>query len=307
MIQSTHKQVRDTINMYLRNKVSFTYTLQNETISVQSEMGSYSTRNSDYTIPEINFIKAVKQHVKKNGLAEPFRHKYQGGKRSKQIMYFKYNSKLKPGASFSDCVNIDISAAYWETAYRFGLLTKQLYDQGMTYEKAILAGMKEKKIYEKSRTGEIIRKQVRLAAIGSLAKKQRVYQYDGKTKKQTLIEVKRSDETEFVWDAICDHVGSVLSDIAKKCGSDFIFFWVDGIYVKKSSEKLVCDLFKKHGYKYKINKIKGIEVDQRNIHVKLIQPEIKKVDGKEKIKESKPFPFRNQNVSKEFQGYNTDL
>lgn len=307
MIPSTHQQVRDTINLYLKNRVSFRFIVQNDTISVESKSGSYTTRNADYTIPEINFIKAVKQHIKKNNLAEPFRDQYAGGKKSKHIMYFRYHPKLKPGMKFTDVVNIDITAAYWETAWQFGLLREDLYKHGKTYEKAVKQGLKEKTIWQQSREGKIIRKQVRLAAIGSLAKKQRIYEYNGETKKQKLVEVRRSDATEFLWDAICDHVGTVLMDIAKACGDDFIFFWVDGIYVKKGSEKKVCSMFKKYGYDYKINKISAIEVDARNIHVKLDPPEIKIVNGKQVVKESKPFPFRNNKIAGEFQGYNTDL
>lgn len=273
---ATHQQVRKAVATYIKHKKPFTYIIQNQTITVDCKYGSYTTRNTDYTIDDINFIKEVKQTIVKNGL----HHQYIG-ERTKKVMYFKYSSQIRPGDDFRDCINIDLSAAYWETAYMLGLLSKDTYKRGFK-----------------------VSKQVRLAAIGSLAKKKRVYEFDGR--KQRLLDITRS-ETEFLWDVICDRVGDLLCRVADKCGDDFIFFWVDGIYVKKRSAKKVERLFNNAGYGFKSNPIKAVSVTKRNIFVHLINPEKKTKNGETIIKDVKSFPFRNKKISRQFKGYNRNL
>lgn len=262
MLPATHDQVRSCIRQYMKHGVPFRYEIQNETISIKSPCGSYTSRGGDYTIDEINFIKKVKQHVIKNEIHLGF------NRPKKKIAYFLYGKSLKPGAVFLDCVNIDLTAAYWTTAYRLGIITPQIYKEGNRH-----------------------RKQIRLSAIGSLAKKKRVYEFDGK--KQVSKHIFRSP-TDHLWDVICQEVGSVLIKSAIKCKNDFLFFWVDGIYIKGSRVKEVESMFSIHGYESKSNKIKKIEVTDRNILV----------DTGEKIK---PFVFRSTMISRKFLGYNSDL
>ncbi len=263
MINATHEQVRKTLLMYRRFKVPYTFEVQNETISVKSPAGSYSTINKSYSIEEINFIKKVKQCIVKNGIHHNFE------KPDSKVMYFKYGKCLKPGEVIKDCINIDLTGAYWQTAYMLDMIPPDIYKEGLN-----------------------IKKQVRLAAIGSLAKKKRVYTFDGvKLVDKTI----SRSETEHLWDVICHHVGSLLMKVAKECGSDFIFFWVDGIYVRKKSAARVEKMFKSAGYEFKTAGIKKISVTTRNMFV----------DVNENTR--KPFVFRSKLVSKDFLGYNSDL
>lgn len=266
MIQASHESIRKTIGWYIKNKVPFKYEIQNETLSIQSKVGSYTTRSSSYSIDEINFIKEVKRYVIKNDLAAPYRKRGHP-----KVVYFSYSNKIKPGQKITDVVNIDLNGAYWETAYKLNLISDFLYEKGLE-----------------------VRKQVRLATIGSLAKKKRVYEFDGV--KQKKVEIKRSEETEILWDVICNQVGNLLLNTSKACKNDFIFFWVDGIYVKKSALKTVEKMFKSAGYNYKINKIEYISITEKNIFVKV--PESEK---------EKPFPYRSSKIAKEFKGYNSDI
>lgn len=263
---------------YKKRHIPYTVEIQNETFTVRSKRGHYTTRDSTYSIEEINFIKDVKNYIIKNQLYLEHRQT-----NVKKVMYFKYNRKLKPGNVYHNVINIDLTSAYWETAKMLGLLSDELYLRGQS-----------------------IRKQVRLAAIGSLAKKRRVYKYDGK--KVSLVEQKRNELTEFLWDVICDRVGSLLLATAKGVGGKFIFFWVDGIYVEKGAEGLVKKYFNSAGYECKITKLKSIEVADKNIFVHLIDPEIHNLPKGRVEKFSKPFPFRNSKKKEnKFKGYNRDL
>ena len=260
-IQSTIEQIIAVRKQWRQLNVPYTVIRQNETATIKSKMGSYTTRNTSYSAAEISFIKAVKQYIIKNQLFEPYKHS-----NVKKPVYFKYG-RLKIGENINNVVNIDITSAYWETAYQLGLLSDKLYEQG-----------KEPPVYEtrKGPRGEYqvltagTRKQVRLAAIGSLAKKIRTYEYDGQ--KLKALPVKHQEQTEILWDVICSKVGELLCKVARACGKDFIFFWVDGIYIKKGSEKKVCKMFKDAGYDYKINPIKSISVREKNLFVNLNEP-----------------------------------
>lgn len=263
--------------MYLKHKIPFEFEVQNDTMSIKSGMGSYTTRYKNYTIEEINFIKAVKHYIIKNELQLKY-----AGRKNNPVMYFKYNKTLKPGQVFDKCVNIDLTSAYWETANMLGLLSKELYLQGKQ-----------------------VRKQVRLAAIGSLAKKKRVYVFDGV--KQKLKYIQRNENTEFLWDIICDHVANVLLATAEAVGHKFIFFWVDGIYVQKGAEGLVEKFFSHAGFGYKTNGLQKIEILNKNIYVYPKEPIVEIKDGKETTRHHKPFPFRNKKISKTFKGANRDL
>ncbi len=200
----------------------------------------------------------------------------------KKVLYFKYNPRLKPGDTVNDCINIDIDSAYWNTAHYFNLISDDIYNRGLQH-----------------------RKQVRLSAIGSLAKKKRVYQYDGI--KQRLVNIQKNENTFFLWDLICDHIGEVMGNIQKQCKNDFIFFWVDGIYVKKGAQKKVESLLKKEGFNCKSERLKSIEITERNTFVHLINPKKRIKDKKETEVWSLPFPFRNKSISTQFSGYNRDL
>ncbi len=262
MLPATHSQVRSCINQYIKLGIPFIYEIQNETITVKSPAGSYNSRGGDYSIDEVNFIKKVKQYIVKNNIHFDY------DKPGKDVPYFLYGKNLKQGSVFDSCINIDLTAAYWTTAYKLGMITSQLYKEGNKH-----------------------RKQVRLSAIGALAKKKRVYEFDGKT--QTSKTIHRS-ETEHLWDVICMEVGKVLIKASIKCKEDFLFFWVDGIYIRGKSAATVESIFGNMGYKFKTKKINKIEVTERNLLVH--------ADGK-----IKPFVFRTSMISKKFLGYNTDL
>lgn len=272
MIKSTHQQVIDTIEWYIKRKVPFEYELQNETITIRSKIGSYTTTTFEYTTDELNFIKAVKRNIIDNGIYELYKHLYRSKASQNRIKYYLHSPKLKPGAVFTNCFNVDLDSAYWETAYKYNLLSDKIYQEGLT-----------------------VRKQVRLTAIGSLAKKTRRYSFDGT--RQIKLEPKRSEQTEMLWSLICDHVGKLLCSVAKECGKDFLFFWVDGIYVLPGAEKKAKQLFKKAGYNSDIALCEKIEVTDRVILVTCKdKTKTKIMNGQEIQRDTWPFPLRKEEI-----------
>jgi hypothetical protein len=281
-IRRSKEKIAYLVKWHKKRNIPYTLEIQNETVVFKTKEMTCSSLSYSYSIEEINFIKAVKRYIAKNESIEKYRDKYTMPGINSKVKYFYYSPSLKPGKIIDDVVNIDLSSAYWETANKFGLLSKELYSQGLK-----------------------VRKQVRLATIGSLAKKKRIYQFNGK--KVSLLDKRRSEQTEFLWPAICDHVGKLLMKTAKECGKDFIFFWVDGIYVRKAAVKKVCKMFKQAGYDYKINPLKAVSVTQKNLYVHLLESEQIEKDGEKTSKDVKSFPFRPKQKAEAFKGYNSDL
>lgn len=289
MREITNRQVLNTMRTYIRNNAVYTFSKQNETLILQSPWGDISTRHKHYRIQDLNFISRVRREIIKDETYLPW-----AGKVLPKPVYNKY-ADLKMGEVFNDVVNIDISSAYWETAWKLGLLREETYLAGN--EPAQYEERTGKKGTYKVVVGGMT-KQVRLAAIGSLAKKVLTYTYDGIN--QPVKEIKHQEHTEILWDAICCHVGDLLVKVAKACGPDFIFFWVDGIYIKRSSAKVVEKMFKQAGYQYKINPLKKIEVhydkaaDIASLRIYTPEPEKIMVDGVETLKYYKKFAYRRQ-------------
>lgn len=283
MMKASHDQIINTIDWYIKRRIPFDYELQNETITIRSKFGSYTTANFEYTIDELNFIKKVKHSIISNGLYEMYKGRYQSERSIKGIKYYMHSRKLRPDDVFTNIMNVDLDSAYWETAYKYNLLSEEIYREGLK-----------------------VRKQVRLTAIGSLAKKTRRYKFDGK--KQKKLDPKRSEFTEMLWSLICDHIGKLITSVVKECEKDFVFFWVDGIYVRPGAEKKVQRLFKKAGYNSDIALCETVQITHRHIWVTCIEKKkIKIIDGKEMEIDTWPFPFRKEEIQREMAGYNIDL
>lgn len=124
-------------------------------------------------------------------------------------------------------------------------------------------------------------KETRLAAIGSLARRQRIYTFDGE---KEILKRHRSKDTEHIWDYICFRIGRIMREAEKAAGKDFLFFWVDACFVRsKAARDRVAKVYKKHGYDFTEIDISSIEVVDDKIHVTKRKKVVKKKHRK--------FPF----------------
>ncbi len=126
------------------------YTFKNSGSSyyAESEAGKYYSVNRAITKREIGFIHSVKQYIKKNDIHKTIKPLLSEGRYSR-IQYFKYSKKLKNEDTIFE---VDIDKAYWNMAYRLGIINQEIYEKGLTISKV-----------------------ARLATLGSLAKKTFVY------------------------------------------------------------------------------------------------------------------------------------
>lgn len=271
-------------NFLIKHKIPFLLYQTNESLLLESKLGRYTNLESKFPAKEIWFIGAVKKYIVDNELYKKVKNNFRRKDSKSKIKYFSYNRKYKPGDVFEDCYEVDMKQAYFETAYKMkpALIPDHLY----------------KRATNPDAPDKPISKRVRLAAIGSLARTRRRVRFDGT--KQIQLKPERQKKTEFLWDTICYRVGKIMSKMAKQAGDDFIFFWVDALFVKESALKRVTEMMKKAGYNYSVTKVKKITFREKDI---LVDGKVKRVKDRATKrwvnKNERPFPYAGALTEKE--------
>lgn len=193
------------------------------------------------TPKELGFLNKVRGYVKKNNIVLNFPNQYF----EYDVQYMDSSLKLK-GKRFTDVIEVDIDQAYWDTAYQLGILSKELYELG---------------------SSDQISKRARMVCLGSFAKK--TYHYEFRGNQLINSSVEKSNDTENIWYTICKRVSDVMLEIKNTIGEDYIFFWVDGIYMVNNPEsvKKAVEIAKKYNYQVKTNMIDLIEGMDRHLMV----------------------------------------
>lgn len=255
---------RDDFNLlkkrYKENGIPFEIHYNNMSAKLVDKFGFKHYTGDDISYKHMGFIRKVKCHVErqiKSGKLVP------DLSIKEKANYFDIGRlRKKP---IKDCIEIDLDSAYWETAYKLGIISKQLYEEPKKME-ADLESRKHllsKNEYEKEK--KTIKK-IRLMSLGVLAKKTTIYDFDGITMKRRPGGPIVNKETEYFWNKICSHVSTVMTTISADIpSSDYLFYWVDAIFVRKRSASRVCELMKEMGYKYKIKPIKEVRYTDTQI------------------------------------------
>lgn len=239
------------VKFFLKYKIPFKKVSTNERVVVHAEgrWGSWMNNDSSFPAAELNFIKQVKSHIVANNTFKKVRNYFKDEQRIKKIKYFFYNKKRQPGDRFEEVYEIDLKNAYWDTAYNLPkdgtkLFSNEIYAKGLT-----------------------VSKKSRLAAIGSLARVKRITEFDG-TDQKTLPD-ERSIETEFLWHTICNKIGKTMAKGSKMTKDEFLFFWVDAMFVKsKEAKDEIEKYFKSLGYQYSVYKCEWVSFQDKHIIVK---------------------------------------
>lgn len=200
-------------------------------------------KRKDLTPRELGFIRRVKNYVIKNEIHCKFTEIYMPS----DVKYVWVN-RQEPNTVMDDVLEIDIDEAYWQTAYLLGVIPEGLYNEG------------------RKENGQIS-KVARLVALGSLAKKTSLYEFKGN--KIVKRKVERMELTENVWYTICKRVSDVMGEAMMAAGKDFLFYWVDGIYMRNTPEAMsrVAKVFTDWGYQWKVRPIQKIEFEVKGFKV----------------------------------------
>lgn len=154
-----------------------------------------------------------------------------------------YNNKPRMTNYNADRVlNLDISGAYAAALMVNGLISEKTF------------------LYLKS-----LRKTERLVSVGMLAKGYTEFTYE----KGKCINVKaHREKTAQIFFYLIQEINYVMTDIQFFLGSDFIFYWVDGVFFKYSTpnSKIVDveNILKQSGYHYKYEDCKDFKYEVEN-------------------------------------------
>ena len=228
-IEDTIESLRENKLKHTIAKTSLTTTLNFKNLIFKQTKGGLIKNN------ELYFIKKVKDHVLKNSAGVYCN-------RSK-IKYVKEGQITKNRWYSSQIWEIDLNAAYWNFAYKFNYIDKDLY----------LKGKKVSKL-------------CRLVSLGNLAKVTTILNFNGMEYEfQNQI---KSEDTEGVFFSVSlktDEVMNICRTIADK---NFLFYWVDAIFLKSEKTKNeIIDYLKSQDIEFKIKKIDKIYKDNLNIQV----------------------------------------
>lgn len=300
IIRVSHKVLEQKVKFFLQHKIPFIKSSTNQRTVIRTEgWGEWQNKESNFPAKELHFIKSVKDFVIKNKTFAKVRNYFKKEGSNKKIKYFYYNKKVLPGEVFNEAYEVDIKNAYWDTSYfHYNLFSEEIYQKGLT-----------------------VSKKSRLAAIGSLAKTVTVIQFDGKEEKE--LDPIKSTDTEFLWNTICHRISKTMIKGSKLAKDDFLFFWVDALFVKdKQSAKNIQAFFKKHGYQSTIAKCEWIKFNAGGLTVKCTekgkwinkvreetvirngQKFIKTIRTKE-WKDERPFPYGNAISDKDISNINS--
>lgn len=179
---------------------------------------------------QLFFVSKIKRYILKNNLHKKIRAKYN---KQENIKYFAHNRNIAEGEFFDDCYSVDIDKAYWTCAYHLGYVDTRLYKEGLKIDK-----------------------RVRLAALGTFAKRKYTYVFDGKKEKLKNI-VEPLYPHVFLNCAWMTY--KLMNGCKRQIGDDFLFYWTDGIYCKNEGAAEICmDYLGRKGYDGKVEYIERI-------------------------------------------------
>ena len=187
-------------------------------ISVNKKTYFYSD-NDKIDSKYLNFIKQVKREVCDNAERLNIKHC--------KPQYFAFNLPHQKKTVIKNAVEIDINGAYWQTAYNFGLITNETYEQGL-----------------------LMPKKIRLMAFGSAATLKDVFVFDGENYSDSYNEFNQYGRNAFF--AVANHVSIVMREALEMIPGVFSLFWVDAIFVHSMYQDFITRSLESAGYEYKI-------------------------------------------------------
>jgi len=229
------KHIKSITQLLIDQKQSFTVHDGTYTTSIKVNNGpTYKFVINEYHPSVFIAFKKILSDIKKN----PKLPEILSGEWSR-INYASKNG-LKPG-SYSNALNIDISAAYPYCLLNTGLISKESFDYLMKLPKFD-----------------------RLPAIGMIARVNEKYIYeDGQCVSN------ETDRSEYykVFYYVIQQIEDLMQWAKDVAGDNYLFHWVDGIFLKKNTPSAVLRdieaIFHEAGYRYKYESVRNCIIERQ--------------------------------------------
>ena len=223
------------LDFLLKHKIPHTKRITNSTTVIKTEQATWICSDSQIPFKDLAFMNKVKKEA-----IIPV-----GGFPYEQI---KYNSfRVVQDGVYPEIVEIDLNGAYWKAAHMQGIITDEIYQEGL----------------EKP-------KHIRLAALGALATHATEYYFNGNDyferrpedyKTPELMHAEQWRRSAFFH--VAAYISRAMQAAAMMGGNLALFFWVDALFVRASAASEIQEFInKKYGFDTKVKEINFVDVWQ---------------------------------------------
>jgi hypothetical protein len=224
----TNKTEEEFIDQLIIKKANFTVKSTNYTTEVIQNGISYlfsASKNTNFRL--FGTYQTLKAQVKKINTPS-----YEG-----LISYFRLNLNniLNSNSSIiiDEVINIDITAAYATTLLNKKYIDKKLFDKIM-----------------------LLPKLERMAVVGMLATKKHIFDFE--KGEQINCSVETDAQKRNIFFEASHSVNEIMEYCANIAKEDFLFFWVDGIYLKTDKyKKEIQEYISSQQYQYRTETLKN--------------------------------------------------
>lgn len=213
------------------------------TVKIKHEKNTYIYPYSGcgLSYPEMNRQKKLKNHIKERFEQGLFILEHTMTR--KNARYFRISEEfqnMKPGTVIEECTCFDINKAYYTAAYNMKFISEGFYNMCIN-----------------------LKKDQRLRLIGSIATKKRIYHYvDGKMVGEP--EILEDEVLRNVWFHIVSHISWCMEEFYRQAKDKFLFYWVDGIYLRGKPEEfteILKSIKEKYSFDFKNEELVKIVYD----------------------------------------------
>ena len=149
-----------------------------------------------------------------------------------------YKGEPIPG-TYKNMIEVDIKKSYWNIAFNEGIISEDIYKEGLT-----------------------VSKDCRLCALGALACGKHMYFFDGI--KEHYIETVRGEFAN-VFFYICKRQGEIMSSVLENLPPSNSFFWFDAIFTAERNKNKVVKLFENNDLPAETYPVKTLRVYEGQI------------------------------------------
>ena len=167
---------------------------------------TYMFADSHFKVQYLNLFQKIKKEVARN-----IEQKKIDTPEIQRSKYFKV-ANFEPIAQgeflkFTNCYEFDINKAYYKALNHLGYISTEFYNECIN-----------------------LPKNIRLALVGTLATQKTVFFYEAGELKD--YEIRKNDILRKVFFQVVEYVDKALYFFSRLAGENFLFYWVDGIYLK---------------------------------------------------------------------------
>ena len=186
----------------------------------------FVNKNSDIKPTDLGFIGQVKRYCEKN--SSPF-------DIDRTKINYIFEGKLKKSINYKkDLFEIDLTKAYWNYCKSENFISEEIYLKGLE-----------------------VKKKIRLIALGNLAKRTCILNFNGS--EYLKPEFRRSDKTEHIFFRVSQLTDNLMQKLIFIADKQFLFYWVDAIFVQgEETKNNICNYLINEGIEHKIIKIDNI-------------------------------------------------